>query len=139
MQQSDWFSSAAQIPSPHITVRFPSSDEVFESVQSVSELEMQDAGLFFVRRLYPEIFDTKLIGRRVIEKLLKYSLPVALGGVFGALIYWVDRLFVGYYRTETETGIYQAASQMSLIFAVVICDHTFWSTPVRETVPVLPR
>ena len=77
-------------------------------------------GLLYVRRLYPAIFNSKLIARQVRSELLKYSIPVAIGGLFGALIYWVDRLFVGYYRTDVETGIYQAASQVSLIFAVVL-------------------
>jgi O-antigen/teichoic acid export membrane protein len=77
-------------------------------------------GLLFVRRLYPALFDHGPISRRMTGALLKYSVPVAVGGMFSALIYWIDRLFVGYYRTGVETGVYQAASQVSLIFAVVL-------------------
>jgi O-antigen/teichoic acid export membrane protein len=77
-------------------------------------------GLFYIRRLYPAIFISHLASRQVSQELLKYSFPVAMGGLFSALIYWVDRLFVGFYRTEVEIGVYQAASQVSLVFAVIL-------------------
>lgn len=77
-------------------------------------------GAVFIHRLFPFVFSAAAVGLGQIAPLLRFSIPMALGGTFSLLIYWMDRLFVGYFRTETETGVYQAASQISLLFAVIL-------------------
>jgi O-antigen/teichoic acid export membrane protein len=79
-------------------------------------------GWFLVRKIYKNIFENKIPPEDTIitRQLIFYSIPVAFGGVFSALIYWVDRVFMGYFGSETEIGLYQTSSQLALLFAVVL-------------------
>ncbi len=54
------------------------------------------------------------------RELLSFSIPASLAGLFTPFLIWVDRLIVGHFRTPAETGIYQAVSQMSTIFAIIL-------------------
>jgi O-antigen/teichoic acid export membrane protein len=76
--------------------------------------------LYFVHRLFPATFAAHPRPVFSGKALLAFSLPTALAGIFGMFITWVDRLFVGYFRSETEVGIYQAVAQFSVIFALTL-------------------
>jgi O-antigen/teichoic acid export membrane protein len=52
--------------------------------------------------------------------LLAFSVPASLAGVFTPFLIWVDRVIVGHFRTPAETGVYQAVSQTSTIFAIIL-------------------
>ena len=52
-------------------------------------------------------------------KLLVYSIPTAFTGVFSMFVVWMNRLVVGAIGTEFDAGIYQAASQSSLLVAIM--------------------
>jgi O-antigen/teichoic acid export membrane protein len=71
-----------------------------------------------------QLFPNALRGQRVRavsnKMLLAYSLPTALSGMFGVVVNRMDRLFIGYYLTTTDVGVYQAAAQFSIVFAVVL-------------------
>ena len=54
------------------------------------------------------------------KELIKYSLPIAIPTVFGSLVILVDRMFVGYFLPEYETGIYQSVSLISVLFVAVL-------------------
>jgi O-antigen/teichoic acid export membrane protein len=77
-------------------------------------------GLRYVWRLYPELRSSTVKAIYPGKELLAFSIPASLTGVFGVLLIWVDRLFVGYYRPAAEVGIYQAASQLSVTFALIL-------------------
>lgn len=53
-------------------------------------------------------------------RLLIFSGAAALSGILGLLTIWADRLLVGVYLSKAEAGVYVAASQISLLFAVVL-------------------
>lgn len=53
-------------------------------------------------------------------RLLAFSVTASLSGVLGLLTLWADRLLVGSLLGKADTGIYMAASQISLLFAVVL-------------------
>ncbi len=53
-------------------------------------------------------------------ELLRFSLPAALAGSFGAAVLWSDRLFLGYFRAAPEVGLYQAAAQVGVIFSLIL-------------------
>lgn len=79
-------------------------------------------GLYALRRLFPEIFERRL-GLTTYpssRELLRFSLPTAAAGLFAVLVIRVDRLIVAYLLPASEVGIYQAASQFSIIFAMII-------------------
>lgn len=76
--------------------------------------------IHYIKQLFPELsashIRTVLAGR----ELLLFSLPTSLSVMFGVLLLWVDRLFVGYYCTAADAGIYHAASQLSVALSVIL-------------------
>lgn len=80
----------------------------------------------------------KLIGNRKItddislistKTVLLYSLPTAGAGFFGILMSRVDRVLIGYFRPAADVGIYQAASQFAIIFAIILFGFNTVLTP----------
>lgn len=77
--------------------------------------------LIFLYKLFPTSFTIDLQGvSQSSKQLILFSLPTALTGFFTVALPWMDRLFIGYYRPETEVGIYQALSQTSILFAIIV-------------------
>jgi O-antigen/teichoic acid export membrane protein len=76
--------------------------------------------LYFVRRLYPEVASSKIKAKYPGREILAYSLPTTFSAMIFMLVLWLDRLFVGHYRSAAETGIYQAASQLSISLAIIL-------------------
>lgn len=85
--------------------------------------------LYYVVKLFPELKRTVTVIYPGKE-LLAFSIPASLTGVFGVLLIWVDRLFVGYYRPAAEVGIYQAASQLSVAFAIILSGFNSIFSPM---------
>jgi O-antigen/teichoic acid export membrane protein len=50
--------------------------------------------------------------------------------MFSVFIVWVNRLIVGYFRPEEEVGFYQASSQVSLLFAIILSATASIFTPL---------
>ena len=67
--------------------------------------------LFLIWYLYRDAFAVPQSSGFPIGDLLVFSFPTALTGVFVTLIIWSDRLFIGYFGSVEDVGIYQAASQ----------------------------
>lgn len=86
--------------------------------------------LRYVKRLFPEVVSSQVKPVLQGKALLTFSLPTSLVGVFGVLLIWVDRLFVGHYRSPAEVGIYQAASQLTISFAIVRAGFTSIFSPM---------
>ncbi len=81
----------------------------------------------FVRRLFPGFLDLSgapSIGRR---ELLAFTVPTSLAGMLGLVVLWVDTLLVGYFLSKGDTGIYDAASRLTMFYAVVLSsfNHVF--------------
>ncbi len=53
-----------------------------------------------------------------IISVLSYSIPSAFAGVFSVLLLWSDRYFIGYYLSAEQTGIYQALTQIPILFVI---------------------
>jgi O-antigen/teichoic acid export membrane protein len=83
-----------------------------------------------LRRLFPGIGSTPSAVIPTSKTLLAFSIPAALAGVFTPFLIWIDRLFVGFFRSSWETGIYQAVSQTSVIFAVILVAFNAIVTPM---------
>lgn len=83
--------------------------------------------LYFIKRLFADVLSVHQAHDLSTGRLLLFSIPTALSGVFFSLIFWADRLFMGYFRPLEEVGIYVAASQMALLFAVILsaCNAAF--------------
>ena len=80
-------------------------------------------GGYFLWKTFPEI-GSGLRPVYEIKRLLSISLPMALVAVAYVLLNYVDRLMLGYFRTATDVGIYNAASfltaQMRLFINAII-------------------
>lgn len=79
-------------------------------------------GLYALGRLFPEVLDRRLnwTAYPSSRELLRFSLPTAAAGMFAVLVIRVDRLIVAYLLPASDVGVYQAASQFSIIFAMII-------------------
>jgi O-antigen/teichoic acid export membrane protein len=77
-------------------------------------------GMIYLRRLFPAAFDPAVRGLPVGSQIWSFSIVASLVAVLSTLIFWIDRLFVGRLLSAEDTGIYQAASQLSVVFAVVL-------------------
>ena len=76
--------------------------------------------VYYLARLFPFRVRPQFGPRSTVKELLSFSMPASLSFVLGVYILWVDRLMVGYFLPEAEVGIYQAASQSSLLFATIL-------------------
>ena len=79
-------------------------------------------GLRFLRERSPSGVSTR--------SLLEFSLPTALAGTVSLLVAWTDLVIVGIFLSDTETGVYQAASQVSIVFALVLASSNSVFTPL---------
>lgn len=67
---------------------------------------------------YDQIFSSGSIPRQL--ELIRFSIPTAFAALFGSFISWADRLLVGYFRSEVETGIYTTISLISIVFIIIL-------------------
>jgi O-antigen/teichoic acid export membrane protein len=83
-----------------------------------------------LRRLFPQSMDRREPHPYHAKTLLAFSIPTALAGVFSPFLIWADRLFVGLFRSASETGVYQAVSQTSVIFSIILVAFSAIVTPM---------
>ena len=76
--------------------------------------------LFYLRQLFPEMRAVSSHASVPVRELMGFSLATSLGGAFILLIVWMDRLMAGYFLPAAEVGVYQAASQSAVFFAVIL-------------------
>lgn len=88
--------------------------------------------VFYVRQIFPEVFSFQNVPNLLDggRKLLYFSVPTAFAGMFYALILWTDRLLIGYFQPASEVGIYQAASQSSFMFTMILSALNTIFTPM---------
>lgn len=80
--------------------------------------------LVFVRRALPPqaVEQTAPVGGATTAELVRFSIPAATAGMLSVMAMWIDRLFVGYFLTEAATGLYQAASHVSIGFTILLAS-----------------
>jgi O-antigen/teichoic acid export membrane protein len=76
--------------------------------------------LHFLKTLIPDDPGSAPKSKFVAKDLLLYSLPTGLAGTFSLLTSWAGRLFIGFYRPAAEAGIFQSASQVSIVFVLIL-------------------
>jgi O-antigen/teichoic acid export membrane protein len=75
--------------------------------------------LYFMFRLFWPTLRSRNKMRSYVGGLLAFSVPASIAASFTNLIVRVDRLMVGAFLPATEVGIYQAASQASVVFGFI--------------------
>ncbi|HSB90101.1 MAG TPA: oligosaccharide flippase family protein [Anaerolineales bacterium] len=76
--------------------------------------------VFFLARLFPELTALASGVESAFGELLRLSLPVSLAATFATMTIWVDRLIIGAFRPAADVGVYQAVSQASTLFSVIL-------------------
>jgi O-antigen/teichoic acid export membrane protein len=56
--------------------------------------------------------------KKIRKNLLSYSLPIMFFGMAFYLFYWTDSLVLGFFKTTTEVGIYNAAIPIALLLSL---------------------
>lgn len=76
--------------------------------------------LYYVYQLFPAMWQASAETVVSTSTLLTFSIPTSLAGLSGILMSRMDRLLIGYFLPAADVGIYQAASQFSIIFAIIL-------------------
>ena len=85
--------------------------------------------VYFVINLFPSILRVRYSNELVLP-VIKYSIPAALAGMFTLFATRIDRLIIGYFLPEMYVGLYQAISQVSILFGLILGSVTAIFTPM---------
>ena len=88
---------------------------------------------YYVYRLFFYSKDKSFILSVSTKALLIYSLPTAFLGIVGTANNWMDRLIIGFFRSAQEIGFYNAASQISMIFIIILIGIASIISPMIAT------
>ncbi|HYC57228.1 MAG TPA: oligosaccharide flippase family protein [Candidatus Binatia bacterium] len=83
----------------------------------------------FLLVLFPQL-RTGSRPRWNLGELARFAAPSSLAVTFGILGTMLDRMIVGYFRPPHEMGLYQAASQVSIAFTIVVGSFTSIFAPM---------
>lgn len=76
--------------------------------------------IVFLKLLLSPLQTNRPAPKLPLRELLAFSLPASLSGTFVMLLVWADRLMIGLLRPAADVGVYQAASQSAIVFAVIL-------------------
>ncbi len=76
--------------------------------------------MVFVARLFPGVFQRQRQPERFYRDLISFSIPASMAGVAAMMTIWSDRIMVGIFLPAADVGVYQAASQISLVFTIIL-------------------
>ena len=77
---------------------------------------------FMEKNVFP-IIKTKIKSINLKKELIKFSFPLLLSGAVALIVSWTDVLMIGFFRTTSEVGIYNAAlttASLLLLFPVAL-------------------
>lgn len=72
-------------------------------------------GLYFMEKKVGPIILSKVKPDFQIRSLVKFSSPLILSGLLGTLLGWADTGLLGYYMTDFEVGLYNAALPTAML------------------------
>jgi len=58
--------------------------------------------------------------KEVISRLMSYSWPIIFLSVLGSLLYWIDSFTIGYFKSVTDVGYYNAAVPLAALFDMAL-------------------
>jgi O-antigen/teichoic acid export membrane protein len=86
----------------------------------LSYLAAATGAWFIVRHLFRYSLAMAAPAALRFREVLRYALPTSIAGALAVFVFWVDRLLVGYFLPVHDNGLYQAASQLSLVFVLIL-------------------
>ncbi len=74
------------------------------------------ASIIAVKRKVPEVFPkSNYKGSRLFHELLSYSWPLIFAEIIWKVFKWTDSFLIGFFRSATEVGFYNAAVPIALL------------------------
>ncbi|MFZ2446363.1 MAG: flippase [Syntrophobacteraceae bacterium] len=85
------------------------------------------AGIYFVRKLFPQFTKPDIKPVYEVKKLLAYSAPLFLVNFLHFFLSFTDTLMLGSLGSAEDVGIYQAASQLPMVMLmfIVACNSIY--------------
>ena len=71
--------------------------------------------IYFLSKLFPELYSRRIKPIFQPKKLLTFSLPLSFGSFSWLILIWSDILILSLFRSTSEVGIYRAASQTAFL------------------------
>jgi O-antigen/teichoic acid export membrane protein len=87
-------------------------------------------GWFLVWRLFRSDLSSDVNAGSVHWEILGFSPAAWLAGAFAMLMIWIDRLVLGHFRPASEVGLYQAASQTTMLFEMILGSLSMTIAPM---------
>ena len=84
---------------------------------------------FLEKKVFP-ILKTKVKAVSVDKELFLFSFPLIFAGIAGLIAGWTDTLMLGYFRTPSEVGIYNAAMPTAKLLSIVLGAFVIIFMPV---------
>jgi len=87
----------------------------------------------YLKKAFPPLADRSIIPVDQTAKLLSFAWPIFLFKFFGALLLWTDTLFLGYFKTAEDVGIYSAVQRTVMVGSVMITSvNTIFSPYISQ-------
>jgi O-antigen/teichoic acid export membrane protein len=77
-------------------------------------------GLLLVWQIFRLDLSSDVNAESVHREILSFSPTAFLAAAFGMLMLWIDRLVLAQFRPATDVGLYQAASQTTVLFEMIL-------------------
>ncbi|KXK28278.1 MAG: hypothetical protein UZ01_02763 [Candidatus Brocadia sinica] len=91
------------------------------------------AGFFFITGQFSRIKERTVKPVYETWRLLRYSAPLLFNGFLIFLISWTATIMLGYMKTSADVGIYRAASQIPIIFSLILtASNSIYAPAVAE-------
>lgn len=84
--------------------------------------------IYYLIKTFPQIRDIKAIFET--KKLMRFSVPLLVVVFFNFLIMWTDTLMLGYFRSSSEVGVYNAAVKTAMLIGIILTSFTSIFAPM---------
>lgn len=74
--------------------------------------------IYYIFKLFPDLFTGKISPSFSISTLLKFSIPLLGVDFLYFLIMWTDVLMIGYFLLPSDLGVYRVAAQITLLLTL---------------------
>tara|TARA_B100000676_G_scaffold104043_1_gene103813 strand:+ start:3156 stop:4631 length:1476 start_codon:yes stop_codon:yes gene_type:complete len=85
-------------------------------------------GIFFIKKTFPKFLLISFSFGKLNE-FVKHSFSAFTAGIFSMLMLWVDRIMIGIYCTNSDLGVYQVATQSTMIVTMFIASLSMAMSP----------
>lgn len=85
---------------------------------------------FFMQTKIADILSTKIKAEYSYKEIIKYSLPLSLVSIISPIEHWLDTIMVGFFMTNTDVGLYNAALPTAQMVKIIFPALTALTIPI---------